>query len=78
MNRVRLSVRSLRSFTLIELLVVIAVIGILAGLLLPALVAGRRRAIRARAVSEIKNLELALKQYELDFGRYPPDSYTVV
>jgi len=60
------------------MIVVIIIIGALAGLLLPALrraqIETRKGVIRA----DIKNLGLALKQYEFDFCVYPPDDYSSV
>jgi prepilin-type N-terminal cleavage/methylation domain-containing protein len=58
-------------FTLIELLVVIAIIAILAGLIVPALAAAKKKAQVAKCRIEIKNLEGAINQYNSAYGRYP-------
>jgi len=55
------------AFTLIELLVVIAIILILAGLLLPAFSSAREVAKKARAKSEVNQLNTALKTVLLDY-----------
>lgn len=60
----RRTAAALCGFTLVELLVVIAIIGVLVALLLPAIQAAREAARRAQCQSSIKNLALAVLNYE--------------
>ena len=60
-----------RGFTLIELLVVIAIIAVLIALLLPAVQAAREAARRAQCINNLKQIGLALSNYESSAGALP-------
>jgi prepilin-type N-terminal cleavage/methylation domain-containing protein len=61
-------------FTLIELLVVIAIIGVLAGLLFPAIGAAMKKAKITKAQTEVHAIETGWKSYFNEYGHWPVDS----
>ena len=69
---------SKRGFTLVELLVVIAIIGILVALLLPAIQAAREAARRSQCVNNMRQISIAMLNYENVEKALPPGSLHAV
>ncbi len=76
MNKIYKNKHPLKGFTLLELLVVIVIIMFLAGITIPIISSIQTSAKKGVTSAQISQLELAIKQFESDFGVFPPDSYT--
>ncbi|MFT4177065.1 MAG: prepilin-type N-terminal cleavage/methylation domain-containing protein [Luteolibacter sp.] len=63
-----------RGFTLVELLVVIAILAVLAGFATPQLLRQRKKGDLMQATNNIRQIGLALTDFEQDYGSYPDRS----
>ncbi|TWU60106.1 Type II secretion system protein G precursor [Rubripirellula tenax] len=72
-------IRKRAAFTLVEILTVIVIIGILAGISIPAITGALRNARNAAIRVEIEGMSQAIESYKLKYGDYPPDfsSWTI-
>ncbi|MCP4252910.1 MAG: hypothetical protein GY775_05800 [Candidatus Scalindua sp.] len=76
MNKTHNRKPSLDAFTLLELLVVIVIMMFLAGITIPIISSIQTNAKKGVTSAQISQLGIALKQFESDFGFFPPQSYT--
>jgi general secretion pathway protein G len=63
-------------FTLIELLIVIAIIGILAAIAIPNLLAAVQRGRQKKSMSDMRAIATAVESYAVDYNQYPGQDCT--
>ena len=63
--------RTNRGFTLIELLIVVAIIGIIAAIAIPNLLAALQRGKQKRTMSDMRTVSTAAESYGIDNSQYP-------
>ncbi len=70
-SQTKLPHRATKAFTLVELLVVIAIIGMLIGMLLPAINKAREQGARTSSVNNLHQIGLAMLCFEGEYGHFP-------
>ncbi len=70
----RIATGDSRGFSLVELLVVIAIIAVLVGFLLPAIQSARESSRRSQCTNNLRQLALAMHNFESSVGHLPPGS----
>lgn len=75
MNKTYPKKHSLTGFTLVELLVVIVIMMFLAGITIPIVSSIQSNSRKGITSAQISQMELAIRQFESDFGVFPPDDY---
>ncbi len=70
----RENINNRTGFTLLELLTTITVIAILLGLLIPALIAVEKSAMKVKQKAQFHGLEVSLEAFATDMGDYPPSA----
>jgi general secretion pathway protein G len=63
-------------FTLIELLIVIAIIGILAAIAIPNLLAAVQRGRQKKSMADMRTIATAIESYAVDYNEYPTAAST--
>ena len=71
--KTKMTRKDLGGFTLVELLVVITIIGVIAGLAIPAIGQVRKSMLRAAMKAELNVIEQGFDSYKTKYGDYPPD-----
>ncbi len=61
-------------FTLVECLVAVSIIGLLAAILVPAVMSARRMALRVQCLNNLRQIGVGLTNYAATFDAYPPGS----
>lgn len=75
---VEIMLRREKGFTLIELLIVVAIIGIIAAIAVPNLLAAIQRSKRSRTAADVRAIGTGLGSYVVDYNFFPRDDVTTM